>query len=890
MLHDRVRMESFQRAIFAAVHHLIKTTRPTEDHPLRVLDVGAGYGILSYWAVEAVREHYQATLGAQERLPIRVYAVEGNPVTAGEAYKRLDEREVLFKGVGGQGEVLILNANSYRLTECLGENQHIIKRFDPEFWSILRQKQSSKVFDLIISETLGSIGDNEDIVSILDHAIAVFLKSEGLVIPSTVRSFLVPIAAGISETSSVTEISSVPSVHRAVADLQYSKISSQYELTSTTSPFDMFYDSIIPAMDHLSKPVEIKKWGFDYSEVVPDSYPRREYSVIRRFKVNKEGLFSGFKGYFIAELANHKGLPEAVVLDISGDEIESQKTTDCWKHLYLPIEKQIRVAEGDEITLTFERKLIQANGQRSFAYSWHGEVTREQHAIARFSQERETSTPFMPQRESIVSRMIRTFALVLEAAHLGVTILPETDAEIAEILSHSLRNNIWDGITSLQSGAVLSEQQQEEAKQKRSAIGADIEKEADQRLKECCIAFPSIEHEGQVIYASGNGRLRSAIGLEGAASIIYKVNPEIQFDYESERDRFITVETRRYSESGFTNLLSSLRNGLAGFAAALIIPEAVYSQLSDEDIENLPSLMYFLQVRIFIDILSADKQKDKLFAHVGTTTHELKQLADSISIRWMSTPSVETTTYVRECTDEPWKKTDWAAIPFPGVIHSISRMIRLWSFYEYATGILPDKLPICLDEWVSDCWTIATSNLSINACMGMSFSNQEDLQEVSARLAWITEKLEAVIDVWIEPAASEKVSPIPVSSDDTPEVRKSWMDLTRWLVSVMSNYLRHGEISAKGLRLEIRMIADPFEPSLEVLARNRKREDETLPRWFPAKKTGSVTRAWLAVTGQRVQKYLVAKLNGDPWESPEEDNPHIIKVAVPMRLLWSNNS
>jgi protein arginine N-methyltransferase 1 len=47
--------------------------------------------------------------------------------------------------------------------------------------------------------------------------------------------------------------------------------------------------------------------------------------------VQTDGVFTGFKGYFTAELV------EGVILDISGDDIEGRTTSDSRKHCYLPV-------------------------------------------------------------------------------------------------------------------------------------------------------------------------------------------------------------------------------------------------------------------------------------------------------------------------------------------------------------------------------------------------------------------------------------------------------------------------------------------------------------------------------------------------------------------------
>jgi hypothetical protein len=65
--------------------------------------------------------------------------------------------------------------------------------------------------------------------------------------------------------------------------------------------------------------------------------------------VQTNGLFTGFKGYFTAELS------DTVALDISGDDIPGGTTSTSWKHCFLPVAKPVPVRRHDRIVLTFSR-------------------------------------------------------------------------------------------------------------------------------------------------------------------------------------------------------------------------------------------------------------------------------------------------------------------------------------------------------------------------------------------------------------------------------------------------------------------------------------------------------------------------------------------------------
>lgn len=135
MLTDDVRMDAFARAIEESV-------RPGDI----VVDLGAGLGILSLLALRA---------GAA-----RVYAIEK------EDSIDVAKRVARENGVGDEIVFLKENSLDVRLPELA---------------------------DVLISETLGSFGVDENCLSFLDDARARFLKSGGRQVPQSLVPWLVPV-------------------------------------------------------------------------------------------------------------------------------------------------------------------------------------------------------------------------------------------------------------------------------------------------------------------------------------------------------------------------------------------------------------------------------------------------------------------------------------------------------------------------------------------------------------------------------------------------------------------------------------------------------------------------------------------------------------------------
>jgi protein arginine N-methyltransferase 1 len=138
MLNDRLRMAAYRQAIF-------ETVRPGDV----VLDLGTGTGILSQWALEAGAAH--------------VYGIELNAAMLERAAERL-------RAAGLAERFEAINRISYEVE--------------------LPQR-----VDVLVSEIIGNMADNEDFQPILADACRRFLKPGGKTLPRSTQAYVVPVAA-----------------------------------------------------------------------------------------------------------------------------------------------------------------------------------------------------------------------------------------------------------------------------------------------------------------------------------------------------------------------------------------------------------------------------------------------------------------------------------------------------------------------------------------------------------------------------------------------------------------------------------------------------------------------------------------------------------------------
>ncbi|MBT2382900.1 class I SAM-dependent methyltransferase [Streptomyces sp. ISL-11] len=329
MLGDELRMNAYRAAIAEAV-------RPGTT----VLDLGTGTGILARWALEA---------GAS-----RVYGIDFNETVLAEAVDRLKD--------AGHGD-----------------------RFQPLCGLSFDLELPERV-DVVVSEIMGNLADNENFAEILDDARRRFLRPGGTMLPRHVESYLVPVAAERAHAQLTGQGPQDAGGPAAFARLLHRR--------GAGSPFDLYYDVIVPRRQHLAAPRVVRTYDLS----TPGGTGRPDYRVPLVYTARRDGVLTGFKGYFVATLS------DTVALDISGDDIGARTTSDSWKHCYLPIAEPVPLRRGDRVAVTFSRSRPAAASPGTDAsghafgqvYRWEGSVVSAGTTVARFAHGTDRRTPARP--------------------------------------------------------------------------------------------------------------------------------------------------------------------------------------------------------------------------------------------------------------------------------------------------------------------------------------------------------------------------------------------------------------------------------------------------------------------------------------------------------------
>jgi protein arginine N-methyltransferase 1 len=293
MLADRVRVAAYQKAI----QEVVKAGDI-------VADIGTGSGLLAFFAVQA---------GAR-----KVYAVEREDII--EDAKKLAE----------------INKLADKVVFIKGRSDKV---------------ELPEKVDVIVSETLGSFGLDENVLKFKTDARRRFLKPGGRLIPDWLELYLAPV-----ESEAIWE-ERIGFWSSGLGGLDFSPVRghavSQRYITDCSR-----------IVSRLAAPSRIAHISFNEIDKVPSVFHGE--SVI-----GKAGDLHGLVGYFRA------GLSSGVVLSTAPDEPQTH-----WRQTFFPMQEAVSVEGGDEVRYQM-RAMRQGN---TVFWEWNTSVYRNKIRIAGFSQ------------------------------------------------------------------------------------------------------------------------------------------------------------------------------------------------------------------------------------------------------------------------------------------------------------------------------------------------------------------------------------------------------------------------------------------------------------------------------------------------------------------------
>ncbi|KTW28827.1 hypothetical protein T552_01456 [Pneumocystis carinii B80] len=295
---DHVKYDQYELSIRLAL-----MDRSKLNEPIYIAIVGAGRGPL-------ISRSLKAAESADRKIVI--YAIEKNP----NAFITLEHR------------------NKYEW-----KNSIQLVQIDMRLW------KPPVLIDIIVSELLGSFGDNELSPECLDGVQKFLNPKGGIFIPSSYTTYITPVMA--------------PKIYGNILQMK------------NDASFEMFYSIWLHSIHYLAKNNENmfqKLWNFSHPN--PNYYDDNSNLHNTRkskntFNISSRGMLHGFAGYFEAVLYDNiklSTLPN--IID------EKLKDMVSWFPAFFPLKTPLYIPSGSHIDLYFWRQ----TDSKKVWYEWLTEV------------------------------------------------------------------------------------------------------------------------------------------------------------------------------------------------------------------------------------------------------------------------------------------------------------------------------------------------------------------------------------------------------------------------------------------------------------------------------------------------------------------------------------
>jgi len=255
MLADKVRMQAYRDAIF-------KTVRSGDV----VVDLGAGTGLLSIWAIQA---------GAS-----KVYAIE--------------------------------KTNAIELAKEIAKANHCLDKIEFINKNSMDVELPEKA-NVLISETLGSFGIDENTLQFTIDARNRFLQQGGIILPQSLELFVAP----VEDKNTYDKLD----FWRQIPDINFSPA---FNLFSKK----IMVESVNPK-GLLSEKISVGK--IDLVTISQSEFSAREY-----IPLTKAGSIHGVAGWFQVKLC------DGIEINTAPDQTQTH-----WKQAFFPFETPVDVIAGD---------------------------------------------------------------------------------------------------------------------------------------------------------------------------------------------------------------------------------------------------------------------------------------------------------------------------------------------------------------------------------------------------------------------------------------------------------------------------------------------------------------------------------------------------------------
>ncbi|KAI9495723.1 PRMT5 arginine-N-methyltransferase-domain-containing protein [Zychaea mexicana] len=290
---DPIKYQQYEKAVY---HALLDRVEHGSDYVSTIMVVGAGRGPLVNCCLRAAEK-------AERK--VHLYALEKNP----------------------NAFVTLQNAKA----DVWHDKVTLV------FADMRKWKPKTKC-DILVSELLGSFGDNELSPECLDGA-QKFLKEDGISIPASYTAYVTPLSSS----------------------KLYNEVAAYKDLVHFETPYVVMFQQVCELAP--SKPV----WTFEHPNKAIDDDPQNNlhntrYSQAKFQLADQDMIMHGVAGYFESVL--YKDVMISIHPDTHSPDMFS------WFPIFFPLRTPVQVPRGSTVTLDFWR----ATDAKKVWYEWSADV------------------------------------------------------------------------------------------------------------------------------------------------------------------------------------------------------------------------------------------------------------------------------------------------------------------------------------------------------------------------------------------------------------------------------------------------------------------------------------------------------------------------------------
>jgi SAM-dependent methyltransferase len=257
--------------------------------------------------------------------------------------------------------------------------------------------------------------------------------------------------------------------------------------------------------------------------------------------------------------------------------------------------------------------------------------------------------------------------------------------------------------------------------------------------------------------------------------------------------------------------------------------------------------------------------------------HEVKHISSAISHGWLMKPNDDLKKLVYDRYPE-WglSKEEWTIIPFPELLETAGKVIRLWCQINNPRDIFNEPLPRTMAEFVQQCWQLAKDSIKPRFSYKYDLSDPSEIQKVKDLLAQVDQLWPNKLQIKIE---DEEKLPKPDWNDD--DSSQQWMELARLFLTVFGNCVKYAN-TEKDIIVEIKYLE--YDQKIEIAIINSKEDDASQSKLHDQIKmarqrvqTAPLIRQY---SGTKIMSLYVIRLRGTLLERPKNPKTDIYKVEI----------